>query len=76
MNEWLNEWMKSRGWEDNRRALFTIHFFKHVNSKLARQHTKAPLAAALSPFISLITAPTQPMIMQIAEGVVHPLRTT
>ena len=23
---WMNEWMKSRGWEDNRHALFTIHF--------------------------------------------------
>ena len=21
INEWMNEWMKSRGWEDNRRAL-------------------------------------------------------
>ena len=21
MNEWMNEWMKSRGWEDNRCAL-------------------------------------------------------
>ena len=50
------ERMKSRGWEDNRRALFTIHF-SHVNSKLGRQHTKLPLAAALSPFKSLLYQP-------------------
>ena len=28
-----------------------------VNSKLGRQHTKAPLAAALSPFMSLLYPP-------------------
>ena len=31
----------------------TIHF-NTVNSELGRQHTKAPLAAALSPFMSLL----------------------
>ena len=29
-----------------------------MNSKLGRQHTKAPLAVALSPFMSLLTHPT------------------
>ena len=32
-------------------------YFKHVNSKLWRQHTKAPLAAAFSPFMSLLYPP-------------------
>ena len=31
----------------------TIHF-NTVNRELGRQHTKAPLAAALSPFMSLL----------------------
>ena len=45
-HRWMNEWrMKSRGWEENKRA--------HVNSKLGGQHTKAPLAATLNPFMSL-----------------------
>ena len=38
----------SHGWEDN-------NIYQHVkNNKLGRQHTKAPLAAALSPFMSLL----------------------
>ena len=32
-----------------------------LNSKLGRQHTKAPLAAALSPFMSLLYPPKHTM---------------
>ena len=32
-------------------------YFTHVNSKLGRQHTKAPLAAPLSPFMILLYPP-------------------
>ena len=52
--------MKSRGWEDNRRALFTIHF-KHVNSKLGRQHTKGATDSR-SQSIYELTVPTKPMM--------------
>ena len=51
----MNEWMKSRVWEDNRRTL--LQYILHVNSKFGRQHTKAPLAAALSPFMILLYPP-------------------
>ena len=47
---------ESRGWEDIRRTL--LQSFSHVNSKLGRQHTKAPLAAALSSFKSLPYPPS------------------
>ena len=46
--------MKSRGWEDNRQAL--LHNMWTVY-KLGRQHAKAPLASALSPFMSLLYRP-------------------
>ena len=52
---WMSERMKSRVWEDNRRAL--LQYILHVNSKFGRQHTKAPLAAVLSPFMSLLYPP-------------------
>ena len=39
------------GWEDNRHALFTI-YLNMFNSELVRQHTKPPLAATISPFMS------------------------
>ena len=29
--------------------------YQHVNSKLGRQHTKAPLAAAIGPFFMRLT---------------------
>ena len=51
-NERTNEWMKSRAWEDNSRVL--LQYSLHVNRKFGRQYTKAPLAAALSPFMSLL----------------------
>ena len=46
--------MKSRGWEDNRQAL--LHNMWTVY-KLGCQHTQAPLASALSPFVSLLYLP-------------------
>ena len=55
MNEWISERIKSRVWEDNRRAL--LQYILYVNSKVGRQHTKVPLAAALSPFMSLLYPP-------------------
>ena len=48
----MNVRMKSRGWEDNRRTPF-YNTFQHVNSTLGHQHTKAPMAATLSPFMCL-----------------------
>ena len=51
----MSERMKSRVWENNRRTL--LQYILHVNSKVGRQHTKAPLAAALSPFMSLLHPP-------------------
>ena len=47
---------RSHGWEDNRSALFTIYMYINmwIVLKLGRQHTKAPPAAALSPFMSLL----------------------
>ena len=50
----MNE--ESRGWEENRRTLLQ-YILTCQNSKLGRQHTKAPLAAALSPFMSLLYPP-------------------
>ena len=47
--------MKSRALEDNSRVL--LQHILHVNSKFGRQHTKAPLAAAVSPFMSLLYPP-------------------
>ena len=38
--------------------------FQHVNSKLGRQHLKAPLAAALSPFVSLLYPPNPSLILR------------
>ena len=47
-------------------------YFKHVNSKLWRQHTKAPLAAAFSPFMSLLYPPNPwSMWMMWCEKVDH-----
>ena len=54
-NEMKSEKMKSRGWEDNRRAL--LHNMWTEMYKLGCQHTKAPLAATLSPFVSLLYPP-------------------
>ena len=36
---------------------YCYYYYQHVNSKLGRQHTKAPLAATLSPFMSLLYPP-------------------
>ena len=38
--------------------------YQHVNSKLGRQHTKAPLAAAIGPFFYELNycSPTKPMM--------------
>ena len=60
MNEWMNErreWMKSRGWEDNIRTLLQYILILGHQYILGRQHTKAPLAAALSPIMSLLYPP-------------------
>ena len=47
-------------------------YFKHVNSKLWRQHTKAPLAAAFSTFMSLLYPPNLwSMWMMWCEKVDH-----
>ena len=35
----------------------SYNIFLHVNSKFRRQHTKAPQAVALSPFMSLLYPP-------------------
>ena len=42
--------------------------FEHVNSKLGRQHTKAPLAAVLSPFVSLLYPPNHDVNDVMSEG--------
>ena len=41
---------------------------EHVNSKLGRQHTKVPLAAALSPFVSLLYPPNHDVNDVMSEG--------
>ena len=47
----------------------SYNIFKHVNSKLGRQHTKALLAAALSPLFYELTVPTQPDLNDVVcEG--------
>ena len=52
MNEWMNEepWMRGQ-----QTCPLTIHF--NMNTKLGRQHTKAPLEASLSPFMSFLYPP-------------------
>ena len=42
--------------------------FEHVNSKLGCQHTNAPLAATLSPFVSLLYPPNHDVNDVISEG--------
>ena len=39
-----------------------------MNSKLGRQHTKVPLAAALSPFVSLLYPPNHDVNDVMSEG--------
>ena len=39
-----------------------------MNSKLGRQHTKTPLAAALSPFVSLLYPPKSDVNDVMGEG--------
>ena len=46
----------SHVWEDNIRALFTI-YLNTFNSRLGRQHTKSPLAASITPLMSLLYLP-------------------
>ena len=46
---------------DNRRALLQCILTSEQYSKPGRQHAKAPLATALSPFMSLLY-PTQPVM--------------
>ena len=50
--EKMNE-MKWRVVDERTADVPSYNTFEHVNGKLGRQHTKAPLAAALSPFVSL-----------------------
>ena len=52
MNEWKNEESCMRG-----QQLCPLTIILHVNRKFGLQHTKAPLAAALSPFMSLLYPP-------------------
>ena len=57
-NEWMNEWQNEwRVVDDRTTDVPCYNTFWHVNSKLGRQHTKAPPAAALSPFVSLTYPP-------------------
>ena len=49
-----NKGMKWRVVDDRTTDVPSYNTFYHANSKLGRQHTKAPLAAALSPFVSLL----------------------
>ena len=51
MNEWMNEW---RVLDERTTDAPSYNTFLHVNSKFGRQHTKALLLAALSPFMSLL----------------------
>ena len=55
LNEWMNEW---RVVDERTTGVPSYNIFQRVNSKLGRQHTKAPLAATLSPFMSLLYPPS------------------
>ena len=69
----MNEWMKRNEWRvvDQRTTdvpSLQYIFNMHVNSKLGRQHTKAPLAAALSPFMSWLYHPPHDVNDVMCEG--------
>ena len=52
----ISEWMNEEPWMRGQQTCpLTIHF--NMNTKLGRQHTKAPLEAALSPFMSFLYPP-------------------
>ena len=52
----MSERMKSRAW-GRTTDVPSYNTFEHVSNKFGRQHTKAPLAVALSPFMSLLYPP-------------------
>ena len=51
------KWMKWRVVDEKTIDVPSYNTFKYLNGKLERQHTKAPLTAALSPFMGLLYPP-------------------
>ena len=59
MNEWMNEWMKSRGWENNKRALLQYIL---TCEQQARTSAYKGSTGSRSQSICELAVPTQPMM--------------
>ena len=64
MNEWMNEWMNECVFIYRTYHIVSQGGLQFYLSEIGRQLVKAPMAAAISPYLTSLTHPTHPWNVQ------------